>query len=447
MSALRSASADGLALLRALAKSPREYGLEYPSGLFKNVMEFAIRYPDCLEIGGANAKRELKRCQRESPHQRTQAARIKHRIERELLLAKETLAWTELDQRLGVKNCFWNVGRYSRLVTCLCVLAGLWRYWHQHFPKERPYPSNAAVARLRHLWLLRERGWIAVQNHLNGCGVDWRASVAVHLNTRAGQHFTTARGMQKIVRQDRDGNLWMVNYRPEFLMNAVLASIFARLSGCPGTEICPFFLDYDPRNRQPCSVQPYIKAQPLLQYDAFSRKDLNQLIAGSQRCASQILCQAVMRWIVLNNGTQIIIDRSGNCIPFDQERSFRIDDQRAIPEWSAAGDGKSKFGLSIVRADLIEATARIPGVLDDLAAFVARVEAIPRTVYAGLVRNASFREKQLCSLFHLNTMGSGALELMDVLERWTEHLLDRKSMIRAALARRLSAVLGTTISF
>jgi hypothetical protein len=286
-----------------------------------------------------------------------------------------------------------------------------------------------------------------VQNHLNGCGVDWRASVAVHLNTRAGQHFTTARGMQKIVRQDRDGNLWMVNYRPEFLMNAVLASIFARLSGCPGTEICPFFLDYDPRNRQPCSVQPYIKAQPLLQYDAFSRKDLNQLIAGSQRCASQILCQAVMRWIVLNNGTQIIIDRSGNCIPFDQERSFRIDDQRAIPEWSAAGDGKSKFGLSIVRADLIEATARIPGVLDDLAAFVARVEAIPRTVYAGLVRNASFREKQLCSLFHLNTMGSGALELMDVLERWTEHLLDRKSMIRAALARRLSAVLGTTISF
>jgi hypothetical protein len=85
--------------------------------------------------------------------------------------------------------------------------------------------------------------------------------------------------------------------------------------------------------------------------------------------------------------------------------------------------------------------------LDDLAAFVARVEAIPRTVYAGLVRNASLREKQLCSLFHLNTMGFGALESVDVLERWTEHLLDRKSMVRAALARRLSAVLGTTISF
>jgi len=35
--------------------------------------------------------------------------------------------------------------------------------------------------------------------------------------------------------------------------------------------------------------------------------------------------------------------------------------------------------------------------------------------------------------------GSGALD--------REHLLDRKSMVRAALARRLSAVLSATISF
>jgi hypothetical protein len=446
MSAVRSASADGLALLRALAKRPREYGLDYPHGSLKNVLEFAIGYPDCLENGGENAKRELKRRQEESLHRRSEAARIKHRIERELLAAKEALAWTELDHRLGVKNCFWNVGRYSRLVTRLCVLAALWRYWHQHFPQTRPYSSNAAVARLRRLWQLRERGWLAVQNHLSGCGVDWRASVAAHLNTKVGPCFTTARGIQKAVRQDRDGNLWMVNYRPEFLMNAVLSSIFARLSGCPGTEICPFFLDYDPRNTQPCSVQPYIKAQPVPQFDALSRNDLNQLIAGNRRCASQILCQAVMRWIVVSNGTQAIMDRAGNCIPFDQERSFLIDDQRATSEWPAAW-GKSKLGLSIVRAELIEATARIPGVLDDLAAFVVRVEAIPRTVYAGLVRNASFREEQLCSLFYLNTMGPGALESVEVLERWTAHLLDRKSMVRAALARRLSAVLGTTVSF
>jgi len=446
MSALRYASADGLALLRAVAKRPREYGLEYPHRSLKNILEFAIGYPDCLENGGANAKRELKRCQGESPHQRSESARIKHRIERELLLAKEALAWTELDHRLGVKNCFWNVGRYSRLVTRLCVLAVLWRYWHEHFPHALPYSSNAAVARVRRLWQLRERGWIAVQNHLSGCGIDWRANVAVHLNTKAGPSFSTARGIQKAVRQDGDGNLWMIKYRPEFLMNAVLASIFARLSGCPGTEICPFFLDYDPGKAQPCSVQPYIRAQPVLQFGALSRHDLNQLIAGRRRCASQILCQAVMRWIVVNNGTLAITDRAGNCIPVDQERSFLIDHQRATPEWPAAWDGKKRnVGLSIVRADLIKATARIPGVLDDLAAFVARVEAIPRTVYAGLVWNASFREEQLCSLFYLNTIDSGALESVKVLERWTTHLLDRKSMVRAALARRLSTVLSTTV--
>jgi hypothetical protein len=44
-------------------------------------------------------------------------------------------------------------------------------------------------------------------------------------------------------------------------------------------------------------------------------------------------------------------------------------------------------------------------------------------------------------------MDSGALESVEVLERWTAHLLDRKSMVRAALARRLSAVLSATISF
>jgi hypothetical protein len=56
-------------------------------------------------------------------------------------------------------------------------------------------------------------------------------------------------------------------------MNAVLASIFARLSGCPGTEICSSFLDYDPRNMRPCSVQPSIKAHPVPQFDSLSMND------------------------------------------------------------------------------------------------------------------------------------------------------------------------------
>jgi hypothetical protein len=89
-----------------------------------------------------------------------------------------------------------------------------------------------------------------------------------------------------------------------------------------------------------------------------------------------------------------------------------MNEQRATTGWAAEWDAKSKLGLSVVRAELIEATARIPGVLDDLAAFVARAEAIRGTVYAGLVRNASFREEQLCSLSYLNTMDSGALELV-----------------------------------
>jgi hypothetical protein len=447
MSAPRSVFANGFMLLRGVAKRPRDYGLDYPHGSLKNVLEFAIQHPDCVQDGGASANRELKRCREESLHQRSEAERIRHRIERELLLAKEALAWTELDHRLGVTNCFWNVGRYSRLVRHLCVLAALWRYWRRNFPEARPYLSSAAATRLTRLWQLRQRGWIAVQDHLSRCGVDWRAGVTARLNTKADRPFTTAGGKKKAVRQDRDGNLWRVNYRPEFLMNAVLASIFARLSGCPGTEICPFFLDYDPRNTQPCSVQPYIRAQHVPQFDSLSRNDLNQLIVGNRRRASQILCQAVMRWIVENNGTQVIVDTVGNCIQIDQERSFFIDDQRASTDWPAEWDAKSKLGLSVVRAELIEATARIPGVLDDLAGFVARVEAIPGSVYAGLVRNASFREEQLCSLFYLNTMGSGALQSMEVLERWTAHLLDRKSMVRAALLRRLSAVLGAGVSF
>jgi hypothetical protein len=71
------------------------------------------------------------------------------------------------------------------------------------------------------------------------------------------------------------------------------------------------------------------------------------------------------------------------------------------------------------------------------------VEAIPAPIYEGLVRNASFREEQLCSLFYLDTMGSRALGSVEALERWIAHLLARKSVLRAALAQRLGEVLGT----
>ena len=70
-------------------------------------------------------------------------------------------------------------------------------------------------------------------------------------------------------------------------------------------------------------------------------------------------------------------------------------------------------------------------------------EAIPAAVYEGLVRNASFREEQLCSLFYLDAMGSDALGSIQGLERWIAHLLARKATVRTALARRLAEVLGS----
>ena len=72
------------------------------------------------------------------------------------------------------------------------------------------------------------------------------------------------------------------------------------------------------------------------------------------------------------------------------------------------------------------------------------MEAIPALVYEGLIRNASFREEQLCSLFYLDKMDACALSSVEALERWIAHLLARKLTVRAALARRLGEVLGTT---
>jgi hypothetical protein len=88
--------------------------------------------------------------------------------------------------------------------------------------------------------------------------------------------------------------------------------------------------------------------------------------------------------------------------------------------------------------------------LEDLAAFVARVEAIPAPVYEGLVRNASFREEQVCSLFYLDTMGSRALGSVEALERWIAHLLARKLTVRTALPSawaKFSAQLATICEY
>ena len=426
-------------------KRPVDHGLDHCHGSLNNVLEFAIRNPDCVQDGEASASRKIKRCLESSAYGGSDAGRIERRIGRQLLEVKDGLAWTELDHRLNVPSCLWNAGRYSRLAKRLCVLAGLWRYRRRRFPEATPYSANAAAARLARLAQLKQRGWQAVQDHLDRCGLDWRAGVAAQLGRAAEPCCATAGGTQKTVHRDQDGNIWMVKYSPESLVNPVLASIFARLSGCPAAEICPSFLDYDRRNKQPCSVQPFVSARPVLWFDSVSKAELGRLIDGRWRRASQMLCQAVMQWILENiDGNQVIIDGFGNWISVDQDRSFFIDDHRVTTDWQAAWDERTKTGVSVVRAELIEATARIPGVLEDLAAFVARVEAIPAPIYEGLVRNASFREAQLCSLSYLDTMDPRALGSVEALERWIAHLLARKSTVRAALVRRLGEVLGTT---
>ena len=194
-------------------------------------------------------------------------------------------------------------------------------------------------------------------------------------------------------------------------------------------------------NPVPCS--PIVRARPVARFDRLSTDGIISLIDRDRRRASQMLCQAVAQWILENiDGNQDIVDVFGNCILIDQDRSFFIDDHRVTTDWRSAWDARNKVLPSTVPAELIEATVQIPGVLEDLATFVARVEAIPAAVYEGLVRNASFREEQLCSLFYVDAMGSDALCSIEGLERWIAHLLARKATVRPALAQRLAEVLG-----
>ena len=431
-------------LLRSLGARPLDYGLDHRHESLRYVLEFAIRNPECVQDGKASATRKIERCLGRVRSGRSEADLIERRIARQLLQAKEGLAWTDLDCQLSVNRCFWNVGRYARLAHCLCVLAALWHSRRQRFPEAPPYASRAAAVRLARLWQLKQQGWKALQDHLYLSGLDWRADIVRHLDGPGELPRTAAGGTQKTVRRDQHGNAWMVKYNQESLINPVLASIFVRLSECPGAEICPSFLDYDPQSKQPCSVQPYVRSRPIPRFDHLWRDKLILLIDGSRRRASQMLCQAVAQWILENiDRNQVILDGFGNCIWIDQDRSFFIDDHRATTDWQAAWHTRKKRDGSTIVAELIEATARIPGVLEDLAAFVGRVEAIPTPVYEALVRNASFREDQHCSLCYIDTMPSRALSAVEALECWIAHLLARKATVRAALAQRLGEVLGS----
>ena len=433
-------SARAMSVLREVMRRPRDYGLDYRHACLTNVLEFAVGNPRCIRDSEASARRKIERCLEGSRSRRPGLRSIERRLRRQLLKVKQDLAWTELDHLLGVDGRYWNADRYARLANGLCVLAALWRYRSRRFPQAPPYASSAAAARLARLWQLKHRGWKALQDHLDRSELDWRGAITAQLERTRFTGRLKGR-TSKRVRRDRDGNTWLVKYHRESVMNPVLASIFTRLSGCPGAEICPSFLDYDRRAQQPCSVQPYLRAQTLPRLIHFSTDELSRLIDGDRRRASQILCQAVGWWILDNlDGQQVMIDEFGECVSIDHDQSFFIENRHRTKDWPELWARRSK--TRAVRAELIEATAPIPGVLEDLAAFVGRVEAFPAAAYEGLVRNASFRVDQLCGLFYLDTMGSRSLDSVEALEQWIAHLLARKATVRPVLARRLREVLG-----
>jgi hypothetical protein len=444
MSDGRSDPASELMLLREVVRRPLDYGLDHRHACLTSVLEFSTRNPRCVRDSEASARQKIERCLEGSRSRPSDPRPIERQIRGQLLEVKQDLAWTELDHLLGIDSRYWNEDRYARLAKSLCVLAVLWRYQRQRFPQAPAFASSAAAARLAQLWQLRQRGWKALQDHLNRSGLDWRAGMTAHLQETNHSFRGALERTGKTVCRDQDGNTWMIKYEPEGLMNPVLASIFTRLSGCPGAEVCPSFLDYDRRAKRPCSVQPYISARPLRRRITYASHRLSRLIDGDRRRASQILCQAVAQWILENiDGHQMIMDEFDNCVWVDHDRSFFIDDRHVTTDWRAAWEARSKAAVLGVSAELIKAAARIPGVLQDLAAFVARVETIPAAAFEGLVRNASFREDQLCSLFYLDAMGSHALGSIQGLERWIAHLLARKATVRRALARRLQEVLGS----
>jgi len=333
MSDGRSDPASELMLLREVVRRPLDYGLDHCHACLTSVLEFSTRNPRCVRDSEASARRKIERCLEGSRSRPSDPRPIERRIRRQLLEVKQDLAWTELDHLLGIDSRYWNDDRYARLAKSLCVLGVLWRYRRQRFPQAPAYASSAAAARLAELWQLQQRGWKALQDHLNRSGLDWRAGITAHLEETNPSFRGALEGTDNTVCRDQDGNTWMIKYEPEGLMNPVLASIFTRLSGCPGAEICPSFLDYDRRAKRPCSVQPHISARPLPRITHTSHR-LSRLIDGDRRRASQILCQAVVQWILENiDGHQIIMDEFGNCVWVDQDRSFFIDDRRVTTDW------------------------------------------------------------------------------------------------------------------
>ena len=438
-------------IFERLVDDPYDYGIFYGCRSLRNVLHFVRDHPATVAGARESARRKIERCIAPARNACSHPVRLEYRIARQLQTVHRELAWAELDRRLKVRSELWNIKRYTLLARELCVLAAMHEYWSHRWP-DAAGPANTPVGeKVRELSRLMAAGWRSVRDYLELRGISWKIEVASRL-TESGRIVEGLRGesKKKLYRDDR-GSAWLIKYDDESILNPVLASIFSRLNGCPGGDLCPVFLDYDPRSGQPCSVQPYLEAERIRRFERCSRQEYSALIGGSRLRASQALCQAVQEWLLGNSdGYQVIVDSQGNIVFIDQDRCFfpgalpdAIDNNILVcPATSKIAKPVDHHDdASEIRAHLIEATMEIPGVAEDLAMYISRVETIPDAIFEGLVRNASFCGNELCSLFYLDTSNSSALAFISALERWIEGLLTRKRCVRKSIAKRLQQVL------
>jgi hypothetical protein len=439
--------------LERLVENPYDYGMFYGCRSLRNVLRFVRDHPAAVAGARESALRKIQRCIAAAGSACSHPVRLEYRIARQLQTVHRELAWAELDRRLEVRSRLWNRKRYTLLARELCVLATLHEYWWQRWPNAAGPANTPAGEKIRTLSRAMAAGWRSVRDYLELLGISWKIDIVSRL-TESGRIVEGLRGeSKKALHPDHHGGAWLIKYDDESILNPVLATIFSKLTGCPGADLCPVFLDYDPRSGQACSVQPYLKAERIRRFAWCSRNDYSALFGGNRLRASQALCQAVQEWLLGNSdGYQVIMDSLGNLIFIDQDRSFFHGGQpsttdrnpRTGSSTSYAADGVDhQDDASGIRTPLIQATMAIPGVAEDLAEYISRVEAMPDAIYEGLARNASYRGNELCSIFHVDTSDPSALAFVSSLERWIELLLDRKRSVRKSIAERLRQVLGT----
>jgi hypothetical protein len=439
--------------LERLVKYPGDYGIFYGTGSLQNVLQFVDDHPNVVDGVRELALTESQRCIGEATNKYSQRGTLEYRIAHQLQKVHSELAWTELDLLLEVESASWNKKRYMLLARELCCLAGMHEYWWERWPDAQGPSNRPAAEQICELSRMMFESWKSLQAYVERCGIRWKADIASKLNEDARIVEESVGCSEKSIYRDHGDGAWLIKYEVESILNPVLTSLFSRLSGCPGGDLCPVFLDYDRRAGQPCSVQRYLTATPIRYFDHYTKERYSTLIAGSRLRATQLVCQAVQEWLLGNtDGDQVIVDSGGNLIFIDQDRSFFYG---GVSEVTASNVHVTSVtgnkGIAVeqhgevrgIRTALLEATMEVPGVAEDLAAYLGRVETLPEAIYEGLIRNASYHANQLRSLFCIDITDSGAVASARALEAWIQQLLSRKRGIHQSIAQQVSIALRT----